>query len=58
VAGSASTADVLGFMDAVARCQPVGYSLYDFPITSAAAWARLAAAPGAAVGPCSAPPVP
>ena len=58
VAGSASPADVLGFMDAVARCEPVGYSLYDFPITSAAAWARLAAAPGAAVGPCSAPPVP
>ena len=39
VAGSASIADVRGFMDAVARCSPVGYSLYDFPITSAAAWA-------------------
>jgi hypothetical protein len=58
VASSASTADVLGFMDAVARCAPVGYSLYDFPITSAAAWARLAAGPRAAAGACSAPPVP
>ena len=31
-------------MDVVARCSPVGYSLYDFPITSAAAWAALGGA--------------
>ena len=53
VAGSASIADVRGFMDAVARCSPVGYSLYDFPITSAAAWAALGAGPGTASGACS-----
>jgi hypothetical protein len=58
VASSASIADVRGFMDAVARCSPVGYSLYDFPITSAAAWAALGAAPGTASGACSAPPIP
>jgi hypothetical protein len=58
VAGSASIADVRGFMDAVARCSPVGYGLYDFPITSAAAWAALGAAPGTASGACSAPPIP
>jgi hypothetical protein len=58
VAGSASTADVRGFMDAVARCAPVGYSLYDFPITSAGAWAVLNAGPGSGTGTCSAPPIP
>ena len=58
VAGSASIADVRGFMDAVARCSPVGYSLYDFPITSAGAWAALGAGPGTASGACSAPPIP
>ena len=58
VATTASTADVLGFMDAVARCAPLGFSFYDFPITSAAAWAALAAGPAAASGECSAPPVP
>lgn len=43
IAGSASTADVNGFMDAVGQLAPVGYSLYDFPLTSAPAWRQLAA---------------
>ena len=59
VAGSASTADVKGFMDAVARCGPVGYSLYDFPITAISAWSVLASLPSAPAGPvtCTAPPI-
>jgi len=59
VAGYASTADVKGFMDAVARCRPVGYSLYDFPITSGAAWSVLAAPlpAAAASAECTAPPI-
>jgi len=57
VASYASTADVTGFMDAVTRCAPVGYSLYDFPITSASAWAALARGPGTTRGACSAPPI-
>lgn len=42
--------ETAGFMRAVADCAPFGYSLYDFPITSRAAWraltAPLAPAPG------------
>jgi hypothetical protein len=59
VASSASRADVLGFMDAVARCGPIGYSLYDFPTTSTMAWAALrspAPAPANFVA-CSAAPI-
>jgi hypothetical protein len=58
VAGYASRADVLGFMDAVARCGPAGYSLYDFPITSTAAWTLLASPLPASANPlaCTAPP--
>ena len=51
--------EVTGFIDAVARCAPIGYSLYDFPITSHAAWRALASPPPAPAAPaaCSAPPV-
>ena len=58
VAGYASRADILGFMDAVARCGPAGYSLYDFPITSTAAWTALASPPPspATRAACAAPP--
>jgi hypothetical protein len=42
VAGTASAADVSGFMDAVAQLSPVGYSLYDFPLTSGPIWHELA----------------
>jgi hypothetical protein len=58
VGNTASTADVRGFMDAVARCGPVGYSLYDFPTTSTAAWAALEADTADDAGACSAPPIP
>ena len=40
--GSGETA---GFMQAVADCNPLGYSLYDFPLTSRSAWNALAARP-------------
>ena len=42
VAGTASAADVSGFMDAVAQLSPVGYSLYDFPLTTGPIWHELA----------------
>jgi hypothetical protein len=32
-----------GFMRAVAACSPLGYSLYDFPLTSGASWRALTA---------------
>lgn len=35
--------ETAGFMRAVADCAPLGYSLYDFPITSPAAWTALTA---------------
>ena len=59
IADAASRADVSGFMDAVARCGPVGYSLYDFPITSSSTWAALASLPPApaSLPACSASPV-
>jgi hypothetical protein len=33
-------------MRAVADCSPLGYSLYDFPLTSRVAWQALAAPHG------------
>jgi len=35
--------ETAGFLRAVADCAPLGYSLYDFPLTSRAAWKALAA---------------
>jgi len=35
--------ETAGFMRAVYDCAPLGYSLYDFPLTSRAAWRALAA---------------
>jgi hypothetical protein len=40
--------ETAGFMRAVADCAPLGYSLYEFPITSRAAWTALTAPPDAA----------
>jgi len=37
--------ETAGFMRAVADCAPFGYSLYDFPLTSRAAWRALDARP-------------
>ena len=42
IAGTMSAADTAGFMRAVADCSPLGYSLYEFPLTSRAAWKTLA----------------
>ena len=41
-----------GFMRAVADCAPLGYSLYDFPLTTRAAWQALTA-PHARRGSCT-----
>ena len=45
LAGTMGARETTGFMRAVADCAPLGYSLYDFPITSSAAWQALAAPP-------------
>jgi hypothetical protein len=39
--------ETAGFMRAVADCGPVGYSLYDFPLTRPEAWKSLTARPPA-----------
>jgi hypothetical protein len=48
LANAMGPTETTGFMRAVADCAPVGYSLYDFPLTRRAAWKALAArhAPG------------
>jgi hypothetical protein len=43
IAGSMSIADTAGFMRAVADCAPLGYSLYEFPLTRPATWKALRA---------------
>jgi hypothetical protein len=54
IAGTMGAAETAGFMQAVADCAPAGYSLYEFPITSRAAWTALATPPAPARGdpPC------
>ncbi len=60
IAGRTGPGEAAGFIDAVARCGPVGYSLYDFATTSSATWKALASPPPAPASPgaCSAPPIP
>lgn len=58
VATTASPAAVLGFMDAVGRCAPIGYSLYDFPTTASGAWTALASPPAAPAGQAACSPSP
>jgi hypothetical protein len=41
IAGSMGASETAGFMRAVADCAPLGYSLYEFPITSQATWKAL-----------------
>jgi hypothetical protein len=54
LAGAMGAGETAGFMQAVADCGPIGYSLYEFPITDQAAWTALAAPPAAAPhSPCS-----
>jgi hypothetical protein len=42
LSGGVGTAAALGFMQAVADCMPLGFSLYEFPTTTAVAWSALA----------------
>jgi hypothetical protein len=44
--------ETAGFMSAVADCTPLGYSLYEFPLTNRATWKALAAR-RAGSGPCT-----
>jgi len=41
IAGSMGAGETAGFMRAVADCAPLGYSLYEFPITRPATWKAL-----------------
>jgi hypothetical protein len=43
IAGSMGAKETAGFMHAVADCALLGYSLYEFPITSRSAWKALRA---------------
>lgn len=47
LANAMGAGETAGFMQAVADCAPLGYSLYDFPITRRAAWKALEAPPTA-----------
>jgi len=60
IANRMGPSEAAGFMDAIGRCGPIGYSLYDFPITSSSTWKALASPPPAPASPaaCSAPPIP
>jgi hypothetical protein len=51
IADRTGPVEASGFMDAVARCGAIGYSLYDFPTTSSSAWKALAAPPPAPASP-------
>jgi hypothetical protein len=55
IAGAMGAPETAGFMRAVADCGPLGYSLYEFPITRRAVWRSLTAppAPAAADPPCT-----
>jgi hypothetical protein len=45
IAGTMGVRETAGFMRAVADCSPLGYSLYEFPITSRVNWRALTAPP-------------
>lgn len=45
LAGTMGTAETVGFMQAVADCAPLGYSLYAFSITTGANWSALHSLP-------------
>ena len=52
VADQSKRGDVRGFMRAVADCEPIGFSLYDYFATKPAAWKLLAAPPTFEPGSC------
>ena len=47
--------ETAGFMRAVADCSPLGFSLYEFPLTSRSSWQALTARPAGSAGrkPCT-----
>jgi hypothetical protein len=45
IAGTMGAEETAGFMRAVADCAPLGFSLYEFPITSRVNWRTLTAQP-------------
>ena len=47
--------ETAGFMRAIADCSPLGFSLYEFPLTSRSSWQALAARPAGSGGrkPCT-----
>jgi hypothetical protein len=47
IANRMGAGETAGFMRAVADCAPLGYSLYEFPLTSRASWTALTARPAA-----------
>ncbi len=53
LAESMGATETAGFMHAVADCAPIGYSLYEFSITSRSAWSALAPPPAAGDRPCT-----
>jgi hypothetical protein len=55
LANRMGTKETAGFLRAVADCAPLGYSLYEFPLTSRATWHALNGARAAAVSakPCT-----
>jgi hypothetical protein len=52
IASSMSAADTAGFMRAVAGCSPLGYSLYEFPLTNRATWTALSTNPPTSASAC------
>jgi hypothetical protein len=52
IAGTMSAADTAGFMRAVADCSPLGFSLYEFPLTRQATWRALDTPPATSTRGC------
>jgi hypothetical protein len=46
------TREIAGFMQAVADCSPLGYSLYAFSVTRPTSWKALAAPVARPAHPC------
>jgi hypothetical protein len=53
LANAMGTTAIAGFMQAVADCSPLGYSLYAFSVTRQTSWKALAAPPALDGRPCS-----
>jgi hypothetical protein len=53
IANKMGSRETAGFMRAVADCSPLGYSLYEFPLTSRGSWEALTAGPAAGRKSCT-----